>query len=180
MSGRLLTDGDVDYIHNLYPDEGIRRPTGQQELLLAHYFRGASYPAAARAAGYQDPRVGREYLTSPSGQRFLEYLREREFHDIRVTRESVTEMFFSAYKQAATATEMVAAARELGKLHGLYPDQRKQIDVTVTKTTQPALKQLGQMDDSMLLELAGDDMRELLTQMEPIDGEYEQVEDDDV
>ena len=74
-----------------------------------------------------------------------------------LTREDVLAGLMDAVNMAATATEMVAAWREVGKVIGAYEPQK--IDMTITTR-----QQMEQMDDDELLRAAA------------IEGEYELVE----
>jgi len=74
-----------------------------------------------------------------------------------LTREDVLAGLMDAVNMAATATEMVAAWREVGKVIGAYEPQK--IDMTITTR-----QQMEQMDDDDLLRAAA------------IEGEFELVE----
>lgn len=161
----MFNEGDVAYLQSLYPELEIKLPTGQQEKLLTLYFRGQSVKESSKTAGYKSATAARNFLRSETGIVMLQFLKEREFNDIRVDRESLTSMFFEAYNLAATSTEMIAATRELGKLHGIYPDAKTlgiQINADLSPGNEQSIKKLMQLTDAQLAELAGPGMRELL------------------
>ncbi|MGH1373610.1 MAG: hypothetical protein ACRBBW_16335 [Cellvibrionaceae bacterium] len=144
-----------------------------------YHFRGASLKEASRAAGYKTTLTLKRLLADPAVAVILEYVRDREFTDIRVTRDSVTSMFMEAYSKAATAGEMVAAARELGKLHGLYPDTKPNTSIEVKvdgQGTEVSVKKLERMSDNELLKLAPALINELAPP-ELIAGECEVVDE---
>lgn len=177
----VVTEGDLNYLRSQYPEADIHFPTSQQENLLLQVFRGMSVPAAARASGYKDPTAARTFLKSDTGQMLMSFLREREFSDVRITRETVTGMFMEAYHLAATAGEKVAATRELAKLHGLYPEQQKATEVHIhgnVTNNQLNQKQLQKMTDNELAKLVGPDMANLIRDEAAIDGEI--VDDTDL
>ena len=175
----MLAPTDIDYLHSLYPDLGIKPLSAQEEQALMYHFRGASLKEASRAAGYRTTTVLKRLLEDPATQVIMDYIREREFTDIRVTRDSISSMFFEAYHQAATAGEKVAATRELAKLHGLYPDSKANTSIEVKvdgQGTEVSVKKLERMSDEQLLKLAPALVGEL-TPPEPITGECEVVEE---
>lgn len=162
--GAVINQGDVMYLRSIYPEFDMKEPTGQQEQLLLHFFRGAPVSVAAKSAGYTSVTNAKAYLKSESGAAILEYLKEREFGDVRIDRETITGMFMEAYQMAATAGEKVAATRELAKLHGLYPDAKSaatQINITQNNIGEATKKDLQRMSDSELAQLAGPQMRAL-------------------
>jgi predicted ATP-grasp superfamily ATP-dependent carboligase len=74
-------------------------------------------------------------------------------------------MFIEAYHLAASSTEKIAATRELGKLHGIYPDPKPaavQINVSENALVETNIKQLKQLSDLELAALAGPEMLLLL------------------
>ena len=86
---------------------------------------------AAISAGYEGKRAA-NLLRARRIQTFIaeEQNHYREKH--RLEREQLVQMLLAAHCRATSATEEIAAIRELGKLLGLYPATKK----TVTKTRQ--------------------------------------------
>ena len=73
---------------------------------------------------------------------------------IPINRGLVTNMLLDAYEVAESANEMVNAARELGKLHGLYEAEKV---VTIQGTAVEREKQIKSMSTEELLRLMADD-----------------------
>ena len=92
--------------------------------------------------------------------------------DVTVTRNQLNLLLLEAHKKSATATEEVAAIRELGKLNSLYDAPEADITINI----QQNVHKLEVMSDTELLKLAGRD-ETLLSMPEVIDGEYEEVEE---
>jgi len=93
--------------------------------------------------------------------------------DLEVTRNQLNLLLLEAHKKSATATEEVAAIRELGKINGLY--EKMEPDITIN--IQQNVHKLEVMSDAELLRLAGRD-EELLSN-EPIEGDFEEVMDEE-
>jgi hypothetical protein len=70
---------------------------------------------------------------------------------IQINRGLVTNMLLDAYDTAESANEMVNAARELGKLHGLYEPEKS---VVINGDLNEAAKQLSSMSTAELERLA--------------------------
>lgn len=157
----VITDGDIAYLRSQYPDLNLKQPSGQEEHLLLLHLRGQTVAAAAHAVGYSSVQRATKFVNSPTGQKLLQLLRDREFQDVRVTRDSLTSMFLSAYHSAATASEMVMAARELGKLHGLYPEAQKgnQINIMAGGDVNVSTKKLQSMSAEELAKLAEPELK---------------------
>lgn len=155
--GALVPDAEIAYLQSVYPLAGIAPLTGQQEQFIMHYMRGQSIAAAERAAGYA-PGRGKQLLGQPSIQAVIEHLREKTFKDIRVDRETLTQMLFEAHAKSANSMEEIAAIRELGKMHDLYEDAKNKgtkIQVNIDKSVTN-IKQIERATDEELLKLAGE------------------------
>jgi hypothetical protein len=70
---------------------------------------------------------------------------------VQINRGLVTNMLLDAYDTAESANEMVNAARELGKLHGLYEPEKS---VVINGDLNEAAKQLSSMSTAELERLA--------------------------
>lgn len=70
---------------------------------------------------------------------------------IPINRGIVTNMLLDAYDNAESANEMVNAAKELGKLHGLYEPEKA---LVISGTVEEATKQLSQMSTAELKKIA--------------------------
>jgi hypothetical protein len=99
---------------------------------------------AAVMAGYEAKRAA-NLLRARRIQTFIaeeqNYYREK----YRLEREQLVQMLLAAHCRATSATEEIAATRELGRFLGLYPTSKK----TVTKT-----RQIETLSDSELLRIA--------------------------
>ena len=171
----LATPADLAEIQSLYPYMDIQPMSRQLEQAMMYYIRGFSLSAASRAAGYTNATTLTDYIQSEEGNAILEYINNKHFQDIRVTRDLLTQMLFEAHAKSATATEEIAAIRELGKMHDLYENEKRKSAVNLTigndiKIINP--KQIERMSDQQLLELAGDSLKGLV-----IDGTAEAVEE---
>ena len=156
----LISDADISFLHTLYPELQQKRPTPQQEQALVYYMRGMTVAEAARAAGMPSGARFKSFLELDSTKALMEHLRDKHFADVRITRESVTAMFMEAYHKAATSAEMVGAARELAKLHGLYPENKPNVNVNINaaagSNVEINAKKVERMSDAELLQMAPD------------------------
>lgn len=116
--------------------------TAQEQAFARYVARGMHPVAAARAAGM--PAV-------PPAERIADLVNTfpNNVNQHVVTRDLLNKMLFEAHAKAATASEEIAAIRELGKLNGLY----EQADTTV-KVEINSIKQLEELPDEKLIELA--------------------------
>ena len=153
--GALISDADIAELQSVYPLAKVRPYTGQQEQFLLYYLRGMSVAAASRQAGYKDTQAARLILQQPRTTVVLDYLRERLMEDTKVTREMLTAMLFDAHSKAESATEEVLCIRELGKMHEIYPDAKRNLVEMNTKGDVTNVKQIRRMTDEELLALAG-------------------------
>lgn len=134
----------------------------KERVYVQSRLAGMSQIASAAAAGL--PRQNTErYEKKGSIAAALAKGREISIQQTGITREKVSEMLMDAYRSAATATEMVMAARELGRLHGVYAPQKVDVEVEHrlkhVKTEQD-LKRLKTADLLKLAATRGDDILE--------------------
>jgi hypothetical protein len=89
--------------------------------------------------------------------------RELSAVETGMTRERVSEMLQEAYRNATTAAEQIMAAREIGKLFGLYAAEKLQVDHShklehtnsdrdMKSLSHEELLVLAQMDKGIVLE----------------------------
>ena len=99
---------------------------------------------AAILAGYEGKRAA-NLLRARRIQTFIaeeqNYFREK----YRLEREQLVQMLLAAHCRATSATEEIAAIRELGRLLGLYP---------VTKKSVKKVHQIEELSDNELLKIA--------------------------
>lgn len=119
----------------------------EQERQALHYLsRGFSKAAAAKAAGLPSSAV----FERAHVQEALSDMNTEVTAEIKVTRDTLTQMLFESHRKSATATEEIAAAREIGKLHGLYEsDKMQQTNINVN-----VIEQIESLPVGELLELA--------------------------
>jgi acetyl-CoA acetyltransferase len=87
-------------------------------------------------------------LQDPDVQYVITLLRQAVNHAAKfeVTRENLTLMLLESHRKAATATEEIAAVREIGKLNGLYEQK-----ITVTNEHVTKIEQLEGLSTEELL-----------------------------
>jgi len=148
------------------------------------YMRGMTKAGAARAAGYTESHQWYKFFNSEGVATVIEYLRQKEFSDIRVTRDSITAMLMEAHSKAANTTEEVKAIVELAKLHNVYPAAPKsggggtQVNVNLNGGSVDGLegieikneKQLERMSDAQLAHLAKDMLADAMKEPKLIEG----------
>ena len=118
---------------------------------------------SARIAGWTDDTKARDLEKDPRIRTAIEAANKVQGLKQHLTREDVLAGFYEATQMAATATEMVAAWREIGKVIGAYDAQK--VDITVN-------------DRDQLRNLSDEELRSQL-QGTVIDGDYELIEFND-
>jgi hypothetical protein len=88
---------------------------------------GLSQVASAGAAGLAVNHAN-EFEKQPRIANALALGRKIGAQETGYTREKISEMLVDAYRCATTAAEMIMAARELGRLHGVYAPQKVDVD----------------------------------------------------
>ena len=125
----------------------------KQKLYIESRAMGSVPVVAARVAGYTHPDEAAIELEADRTVRMaLEVSIRLKARELKVTREDVMGWMLDAYRNAATSTEMLAAAKEIARLNGLYEPQRLEIN----KTVEIRQEQLRNMSDDELLKLAGE------------------------
>jgi len=175
------------YIHSICTLLDVPHMTSQQVTFVIHFLRVRNAVAAAHMVGVQ-PATARGWLSDdPSMPQMLQHLAERETHEFEVTKGMLNDMLMEAWTISADATEKVAVVRELGKLNGQYPDSKgntlsvnAQINVGGEKHGQvefKGMKQIQQMSDSDLQQLAGNRFADSLINRAPREDDQELVYD---
>lgn len=155
--GVLVSDADLAYLQSVYPLAGIEALTTQEEQFLMYHLKGQSIRAAEEAVGMSRGK-GRKTLDKPGVETIIEYVREKEFKDIRITRETLTSMLLEAHAKGANATEEIMAIRELGRMYDLYEDAKHKgntTNVLIDKRVQN-IKQIERASDEELMKIAGE------------------------
>jgi phage terminase small subunit len=127
--------------------------TAQEKQALQYMAKGFSKTAAARAAGFPTSDV----FKRPHVKQAADQVLANDVGEIKVTRGMVTQMLLESHRKSATATEEIAAARELGKLHGLYEPEKihhQSVNVHV-------VEEIEHLPLNELLDLAGTDLKTL-------------------
>lgn len=128
--------------------------TKQERQFVGLYAQGMSAKAAARAAGYMLVEAV-ELLKRQDVVESIAAMRERMNEELGVviTRDFVGAMILEAHKKAASATEELAAARDLAKLYGLNaPERTVSVQYNVSR-----VEQLEGLPEAELARLAGYD-----------------------
>lgn len=148
MSSPVLNAQRLKY----YSSQGL----STKEVLYCDNRLSGSPPAvAARMAGLPNPDEESKRLEkSATVRKYMEASIQVETHNRGITRDDVLAGLMDATNMASTATELVAAWREIGKIIGAY--EPKKVDVNITDT-----RQLQEQSDEDLARLAA------------IDGEYQ-------
>lgn len=148
--------------------------TDKQRIYVESRLRGMSKVASARAAGaIKDPERGAEqYEKYDAVRTAIERGRQISIQITGYTREKITDMLERAYYAATTAAEMVMAARELGKLHGLYAPTNVKVDHTHRLKDARTEEDLRRLSTEELLRLANERGTDFIegefTELEPL------------
>ncbi len=133
------------------PDKPL---TEKQKLYAVARARGESVPNAMAAAGYNEQvSYGYRMDKMPNVQRLIQQEQALYAEAAQIDRKKVIDMQLEAYEMAKTMAEpatMVAAAREIGKICGLY--EPKKVEVSVNGSIQHEMHRLDSMSDAELLE----------------------------
>lgn len=133
----------------LAPSTTLDVLTPQQRRYVEGRATGLSPAAACKAAGLPTSHApGLE--RSPNVQAALRDINSAAMQRLQLSRHDVLEGLLTATKAAATATELVAAWREIGKIIGAYEPQK------IAVTHEVLLpEQLRVMSDKQLMLAAG-------------------------
>ena len=132
------------------PDKPL---TEKQKLYAVARARGESVPNAMAAAGYNEQvSYGYRLDKMPNVQRLIQQEQALYAEAAQIDRKKVIDMQLEAYEMAKTMAEpatMVAAAREIGKICGLY--EPKKVEVSVNGSVQHEIHRMESMSDAELL-----------------------------
>ena len=147
--------------------------TPKQRIFVERIAEGCSQVEAARAAGYGSPRAeATKVFKHPKVQAALQALNADVSERMITSKLDVERMLLEAYHCAENAGEMVAAAREIGKLHGHYAPTKTEQKVTHEGTVTHE-HDARKLSHSRLLELAGEQRRlEHLDTEDVIEGDF--------
>lgn len=123
--------------------------TQQEKAFVFNFVRTRSIPAAADVSGI--PKADALVLLEQDKiKNACEFYDEATVSKIKVDRNKLTNMLFEAHRHSATATEEIAAIREIGKMNGLY-EPEKTVAITANYTK---VEQMESLSDEELLELS--------------------------
>lgn len=132
------------------PDKPL---TEKQKLYAVARARGESVPNAMAAAGYNEQvSYGYRLDKMPNVQALIRQEQALYAEAAQVDRKKVIDMHLEAFELARTVAEpssMVAAAREIGKICGLYEPQK--VQVNVSGSVQHEIHRFEAMSDAELL-----------------------------
>jgi len=152
---------DVIRIQGAYPGLDIQPLNHQQERVAVAVCQGLTVRQAAQSVG-MTPAQGKDLDADPSFRVVCDYLREVKYGyanlEVSITRDQLNKMLLEAHRKASNSLEEIAAVRELGKMNDLYLDAAHATShVTVNVGDITSTKQLERLDDTQLIELAGDE-----------------------
>lgn len=134
------------------PDKPL---TEKQKLYAVARARGESVPNAMAQAGYNEQvSYGYRLDKMPNVQALIRQEQALYAAAAQIDRKKVIDMQLEAYELARTMAEpatMVSAAREIGKICGLYEPQKVQINVS--GSVQHEIHRFEAMSDAELLEV---------------------------
>lgn len=144
-------DPHVEFQSHLpYMGVNLNELTIQQETYVLSRASGMSMAAAGRAAGYHDGAAYELEKREPI-QKAIQYFREQNRREVQFDMVDAHNMYMSAYRASANATEMKNTTDSLVKLHGIAKEEQKpMVNIQINGS-----KQLERMTDEELLELAG-------------------------
>lgn len=134
------------------PDKPL---TEKQKAYAVARARGETVPNAMAQAGYNEqPSYGYRLDKMPNVQALIRQEQALYAEAAQMTRKKVIDMQLEAYEMAKTMAEpstMVAAAREIGKICGLY--EPKKVEINVSGQVQHEIHRFEAMSDAELLEV---------------------------
>lgn len=142
-------------------------PVKQRRYVEAR-LQGLAQTAAAKAAGL-DSKNTTKYERNPRIRAAIRYLlKESTLNVDELTKSDVLTGMMDAVNASATASELVMAWREIGKLLGVYEPEKKVLEVH-----DYSQQELREMKDEDLLKLAGGRMQDV------IEADFEEIGFDD-
>ena len=151
---------------SVYSTKGLKHLSRQKEMFCFHLASGASAQAAGKAVG-ATPEQAAEWARDKHVKQVVAGIHDAQMEGVKFTREKLSSMLLQSYYKAATATEEIAAVREIGKLQGLYAPETQEVTVNVNNA-----KQLENLSDAELARLAG------MEDPNVIEGDFEEVPND--
>jgi hypothetical protein len=137
-----------------------------QRRFVEARLQGLTIKAAGAAAGIKDTNLhGIE--NNPKVRAAIRYIIKESTASVdELTKSDVLTGMMDAVEAASTASELVLAWREIGKLLGVYEPERRVLEIKDYSDNE-----LKELTDQELLQLAGTDMADA------IDGEFYELEE---
>lgn len=134
------------------PDKPL---TEKQKAYALARARGETVPNAMAAAGYNEQvSYGYRLDKMPNVQALIRQEQALYAEAAQIDRKKVIDMHLEAYEMARTIAEpstMVAAAREIGKICGLY--EPRKVEVSVSGRVEHEIHRFEAMSDAELLQV---------------------------
>lgn len=149
-----LDTSNMDGCREVDPSKPL---TDKQKEFVKFLAMGESPPNAQQLAGMSMTNAHYCYrlMAMPNIQLALKQEQEALRAHTLMTREKVVNMHLEAFEMAKLLAEpasMVAAAREIGKIHGFY--EPKKIDITVNGATAKKFEQMSTQELEEIVQLA--------------------------
>lgn len=151
---------------SVYATKSLKTLSRQKEMFCFHLASGASAQAAGKAVGATLEQAD-EWARDRDVKTLVDGIHASHMEGVKFTREKLSHMLLQSYYKAGTATEEIAAVREIGKLQGLYAPETQEVNVNVNNA-----KQLENMSDADLAKLAGMDNPTI------IEGDFKEISSD--
>ena len=151
------------------PEEDLAKLTPKQRIYVESRIAGLTVGQSASAAGFKNHS---NLESNPRIAQILLHANKQSLAKLTMDRQDVLAGFMDAVNSAASATELVMAWREIGKVIGAYEPEVKVV-VAVDLTAE----RIASMGDDALLRISG--MENFNNpDMEPdiLEGEYTEVE----
>lgn len=152
------------------PDKAV---SPKEECVLNHIISGLSRSAAVKAAGYnfKNPSNGcSAILRRPAVRARFAELQKEAADRAKISQADVIDGFKQAINDAQMTSDpqaQIAGWREIAKMLGFYAPKVKKLEVS--KTEARARRELSEMSEQELLDMAGSD--------DVIEGEFSLIED---
>lgn len=147
----------------------------KQRAYVECRLQGMTKLASGRAAGYAQPEVNAYRVERhPAVAAALRKAAEATAERVDLKREDIVRGMQDAIHSAATATELVAAWREIGKLVGAYEPAKVDLNVRLDQMT---VAQLQRMPTEQLIELSKGDGYLVQGDEDPNDEAYAALRD---
>ena len=149
-------------------EEDLLKLTAKQRLYVENRLAGMNQTQSAIAAG-ASPVTAPDMERHPRVQRIMLSATKAAMERITMDRQDVLQGFMDAVNSAQSATELVMAWREIGKVIGAYEPE-----VKIVQHQQLTAERVRNLKDEELLKLA--DMEDFAPPA--LEGDFEEVTDD--